>query len=83
MLAFVGIFFGETSGFLLGNSIVGPAIYQIQQVGDIIPSFWFNVAWVIGLTEVKSIKDAWEPLSETSGLTNLKPTHIPGNTITN
>ena len=65
MLAFVGILFGEKAGFLFGDKITFPAIYQFQQAQDIIPAFVQNVVGLTLAVEGFNIVKGWEPIPET------------------
>lgn len=82
MLAFLGLFFGESGlGFLFNGQVNGEAIYQWQQADAMFPLSKVALA-LIGVVEVLTIKAAWQPLDETLkeplGLAKLSKTHVPG-----
>jgi hypothetical protein len=82
MAAFLGIIFGEHFGFLFGNYITGPAIYQFQQADALIPDFWLTVSWLIAVAEGQTIVSGWQSLDETMkeslGFAKLAKTYTPG-----
>ena len=82
MLAFVGIVFGELFNGGLTGKITGPAIFQFQQTYVHMPFFAFVIVALIAVLEGVSIKNAWQPLSDTMseplGLAKLKGSHVAG-----
>lgn len=82
MIAFLGIVFGESFGFLFGDYITGPAIYQFQQADALIPDFWVTVLWLIAVAEGQTIVSGWQKLEETMkeplGFAKLSKTYTPG-----
>merc|ERR1712006_33512 len=51
MLAFAGFFVGEVGGFLFGNDITGPAIFQYQQAESLFNAWSFNVLGLAAAVE--------------------------------
>merc|ERR1711871_103736 len=63
MLAFAGFFVGEVGGFLFGNDITGPAIFQYQQAESLFNAWSFNVLGLAATGE---------------GVAYLKPGYVNG-----
>ena len=82
MLAFVGIFFGETLNILFDGKITGPAIYQFQQADEIFPAFWAAILFLIALVEGRTIIEAYQPIQSTlqssTGYAYLDRSYEPG-----
>lgn len=80
MFAFLGIVAGEKFGFIFGDHISGPAIYQYQQAEGFFSAWSANV---IGLTlaiEGFNIVKGWDAPGEADGaLAGLKDSYVPGN----
>lgn len=80
MFAFLGIVAGEKFGFIFGDHISGPAIYQYQQAEGFFSAWSANV---IGLTlaiEGFNIVKGWDAPGEAEGaLAGLKDSYVPGN----
>ena len=78
MLAVLGIFVGEKAGFLFGDSITGPAIYQYQQAESIFSAWSLNVIGLTLAVEGYNIVNGWEAPGESEGLASLKSDYVNG-----
>jgi len=82
MLAFAGFFVGEVGGFLFGNDITGPAIFQYQQAESLFNAWSFNVLGLAAAVEGYNIVNGWDTPSETfssgDGVAYLKPGYVNG-----
>lgn len=75
MIAFLGIFFGEKLGFIFGDKITGPAIFQYQQAETLLNAWTYNVVGLALAVEGFNIIKGWQDFSETSnevGIAGLK-----------
>jgi len=82
MLAFLGIVVGETAGFLFGDKISGPAIFQYQQAESIFNAWSFNVVGLTAAVEGFNIVKGWstpdETFSSEDGIAYLKDGYVNG-----
>ena len=73
---------GEVGGFLFGNDITGPAIFQYQQAESLFNAWSFNVVGLAAAVEGYNIVNGWDTPSETfsSGdvVAYLKPGYVNG-----
>jgi hypothetical protein len=82
MLAVLGFIVGEAGSPLFKTSIVGPAIYQYQQAGQVFPLFPTLLITAIVFAEFISIGKGWSTVKETlqapNGIAYLQDEYIPG-----
>lgn len=77
MIAVLGMLVGEKAGFLFGNSINGPAIFQYQQAEGLFNAWSYNVVGLCLAVEGFNIVKGWVSIGETMenqvGIAGLKP----------
>jgi len=78
MIAVLGMLVGEKAGFLFGDSISGPAIYQYQQAESIFNAWSLNVIGLTLAVEGYNIVNGWEAPGESEGLASLKSGYVNG-----
>jgi hypothetical protein len=82
MTAFLGIMTAESFNPLWDGKITGPAIYQFQQVDNLVPLFWVAVLFGVALVEGQNILTGWESPAETGSrksiIAELKEDYING-----
>lgn len=82
MLAFAGIVAGEAFGFLFGDKITGPAIFQYQQAESLFNAWSYNVVGLTAAVEGYNIVKGWtstdETFAETDGIAYLKDGYVNG-----
>ena len=82
MLTALGFVVGEAGSPLFKTNVMGPAIYQYQQVGQVFPLFPTILITAIVFAEFISIGKGWSTIQETlkapNGIAYLKDDYIPG-----
>ena len=75
MIAFLGLLFGEKLGFIFGDKITGPAIFQYQQAETLLNAWTYNVLGLALAVEGFNIIKGWQDFSESYdevGIAGLK-----------